>query len=88
LRASLHSLFDGWVADCPLHYTSPNAPAKRDVLGTVMEQDWQNAGARWQGKDGRCGRGRHRPSWCAEFNRSIRGCIDNNIRFEAANEVW
>src|SRR6516164_3076215 len=30
------SLFDGWVADCPLHYTSPNAPAKRDVLGTVM----------------------------------------------------
>jgi hypothetical protein len=30
------SLFDGWVADCPLHYTSPNAPKKRDVLGTVM----------------------------------------------------
>src|SRR5712671_2034064 len=29
-------LFDGWVADCPLHYTSPNAPNKRDVLGTVM----------------------------------------------------
>jgi hypothetical protein len=29
------SLFDGWVADCPLHYTSPNAPEKRDVLGTV-----------------------------------------------------
>ena len=28
------SLFDGWVADCPLHYTSPNAPKKRDVLGT------------------------------------------------------
>jgi len=27
------SLFDGWVADCPLHYTSPNAPKKRDVLG-------------------------------------------------------
>src|SRR5438046_6983663 len=25
-------LFDGFVADCPLHYTSPNAPAKRDVL--------------------------------------------------------
>src|SRR5258707_13962641 len=24
------------VADCPLHYTSPNAPNKRDVLGTVM----------------------------------------------------
>ena len=30
------SLFDSWVADCPLHYTSPNAPAKRDVLGTVV----------------------------------------------------
>ena len=29
-------LFDGWVADCPLHYTSPNAPTKRDVLGTVL----------------------------------------------------
>ena len=29
-------LFDGWVADCPLLFTSPNAPAKRDVLGTVM----------------------------------------------------
>ncbi len=29
-------LFDGFVADCPLHYTSPNAPNKRDVLGTVM----------------------------------------------------
>ena len=29
-------LFDGMVADCPLHYTSPNAPKKRDVLGTVM----------------------------------------------------
>ena len=30
------SLFDGWAADCPLHYTSPNAPTKRDVLGTVL----------------------------------------------------
>src|SRR6516225_7318008 len=29
-------LFDGWVADCPLHYTSPNAPNKRDILGTVL----------------------------------------------------
>ena len=29
-------LFDGWVADCPLHYTSPNAPQKRDVLGTLL----------------------------------------------------
>jgi hypothetical protein len=30
------SVFDGWVADCPLHYTSPNAPLKRDVLGRVL----------------------------------------------------
>ena len=29
-------LFDGWVADCPLHHTSPNAPNKRDGLGTVL----------------------------------------------------
>jgi hypothetical protein len=29
-------LFDGWVADCPLHFTSPNAPRRRDVLGTVL----------------------------------------------------
>jgi hypothetical protein len=37
-------LFDAWVADCPLSFTSPNAPQKRDlpstfgtnVRGTVM----------------------------------------------------
>jgi hypothetical protein len=29
-------LFDAWVADCPLFLTSPNAPAKRDLLGTVL----------------------------------------------------
>jgi hypothetical protein len=29
-------LFDAFVADCPLSYTSPNAPKKRDVLGTAM----------------------------------------------------
>jgi hypothetical protein len=28
-------LFAGWVADCPLHYTSPNAPSRTDVLGTL-----------------------------------------------------
>ena len=28
--------FDALVADCPLHYTSPNAPSKRDILGTTM----------------------------------------------------
>src|ERR1022692_927570 len=30
------SLFDKWVEDCPLHYTSGNAPEKRDVLGTLV----------------------------------------------------
>ena len=29
-------LFDDWVEDCPLSYTSPNAPDKRDVLGTIL----------------------------------------------------
>jgi len=29
-------LFDKWVADCPLSYTSGNAPEKRDVLGTLL----------------------------------------------------
>ncbi len=29
-------LFDEWVEDCPLRYTSPNAPQKRDVLGTIL----------------------------------------------------
>jgi hypothetical protein len=29
-------LFDAWVADCPLSFTSPNAPRKRDLLGTVL----------------------------------------------------
>jgi hypothetical protein len=29
-------VFDRWVDDCPLHYTSPNASSKRDVLGTLM----------------------------------------------------
>ena len=29
-------LFDKWVADCPLHYTSGNAPDKRNVLGTLV----------------------------------------------------
>ena len=29
-------LFDAWVNECPLSYTSPNAPSKRDVLGTIL----------------------------------------------------
>jgi hypothetical protein len=29
-------LFDNWVDDCPLRYTSANAPRKRDVLGTLL----------------------------------------------------
>jgi hypothetical protein len=29
-------LWERWLEDCPLCYTSPNAPPKQDVLGTVM----------------------------------------------------
>jgi hypothetical protein len=29
-------LFENWVKDCPLKYTSANAPQKRDVLGTIL----------------------------------------------------
>ena len=29
-------LFDKWVEDCPLRYTSGNAPEKRNVLGTLV----------------------------------------------------
>lgn len=28
-------LFSEWVRSCPLRYTSPNAPSKQDVLGTI-----------------------------------------------------
>lgn len=29
-------VYDTWVNTCPLNYTSPNAPAKKDVLGTWL----------------------------------------------------
>ena len=29
-------LFDQWVEDCPLKYTSSNAPKTRDILGTIL----------------------------------------------------
>src|ERR1700733_643789 len=29
-------LWDGFMADCPLRYTSPNAPSQVDVLGTLL----------------------------------------------------
>jgi hypothetical protein len=29
-------VFERWVEDCPLSYSSPNASSKRDVLGTLM----------------------------------------------------
>jgi len=29
-------LFDAWVADCPLTLSSPNAPRRRDILGTLL----------------------------------------------------
>src|ERR1017187_10925342 len=40
-------LFDKFVEDCPLSYTSANAPGKGDVLGTlllsVLAGHWRNA---------------------------------------------
>src|SRR5215467_7860602 len=29
-------LFENWVKDCPLRYSSANAPQKRDALGTIL----------------------------------------------------
>lgn len=29
-------LFDDWVETCPLQLTSPNAPPRRDILGTIL----------------------------------------------------
>lgn len=29
-------LYESFIADCPLSYRSPNAPAVRDVLGTLF----------------------------------------------------
>ena len=29
-------IYKSWVEDCPLTYTSPNAPSKYDVLGTLL----------------------------------------------------
>jgi hypothetical protein len=29
-------LFEPWVTECPITYESPNAPSKRDVLGTIL----------------------------------------------------
>jgi hypothetical protein len=33
---SLTGLLEDWIESCPLSYTSPNAPDKRDVLGTWL----------------------------------------------------
>ena len=29
-------VYESWLNSCPLHYSSPNAPSKRDVLGTWL----------------------------------------------------
>ena len=43
----LSGLFDRLVADCPVHYTSPNAPEQRDLVGTaflsVLAGHWRYA---------------------------------------------
>ena len=40
-------LFERWVATCPMNYTSPNAPATKDVLGTwllsILDGQWRYA---------------------------------------------
>ena len=40
-------LFDRWVTNCPLGYTSPNAPNAKDVLGTwllsILDGQWRYA---------------------------------------------
>ena len=40
-------LFERWVTNCPLAYTSPNAPQTRDVLGTwllsILGGQWRYA---------------------------------------------
>lgn len=40
-------LFERWVTDCPMAYTSPNAPQTRDVLGTwllsILDGQWRYA---------------------------------------------
>ena len=33
---NLTGVLDAWIADCPLTYLSPNAPTKRDLLGTWL----------------------------------------------------
>ncbi len=38
-------LFEKWVDDCPLRYTSPNAPPNRDVLGRFCYPCWRGTGA-------------------------------------------
>src|SRR5205823_950924 len=31
-----NGLWQQWVEDCPLKYSSPNAPPKEDILGTIL----------------------------------------------------
>jgi transposase len=46
-------LFDGWVKDCPLRYTSPNAPKKRDLFyadyARELKQDFPSTAAVFDG---------------------------------------
>ena len=38
-------LFARWVDGCPMDYTSPNAPAAVDVVGTGYCRFWMGSGA-------------------------------------------
>ena len=41
---SAGGLYSKWVAECPLHYTSPNAPRVPDLLGTWVLANLSGAG--------------------------------------------
>jgi hypothetical protein len=42
---NVSGLFDPWVQECPFAWTSPNAPKRRDVLGTVTDHPNQTSSA-------------------------------------------
>jgi hypothetical protein len=63
-------LFNDWVGDCPLSFTSPNAPRKRDMLGTLLLSVL-------------AGHRRYAPPHCAAM-RSTRRCSASKVVSEDA----
>ena len=56
-------LFDPLVESCPLFLTSPNAPSKRDVLGTAIYTQAPRGAARRPRSDGQT----HKRSWATSL---------------------